>query len=72
MINKGFFKTFSSRVPESPDEIMKKLEDIFTVQANIVGCPAISVPNGIHSNGLPIGLQIMGRDFEEGNLLNNG
>ena len=46
------------------------LEDIFTVQANIVGCPAISVPNGIHSNGLPIGLQIMGRDFEEGNLLN--
>jgi aspartyl-tRNA(Asn)/glutamyl-tRNA(Gln) amidotransferase subunit A len=46
------------------------LEDIFTVQANIVGCPAISVPNGMHSNGLPIGLQIMGRDFEEGNLLN--
>ena len=54
----------------SEDPIKMYLEDIFTVQANIVGCPAISVPNGIHSNGLPIGLQIMGRDFEEGNLLN--
>ena len=54
----------------SQDPIKMYLEDIFTVQANIVGCPAISVPNGLHSNGLPIGLQIMGRDFEEGNLLN--
>ncbi len=54
----------------SADPIKMYLEDIFTVQANIVGCPAISVPNGMHSNGLPIGLQIMGRDFEEGHLLN--
>lgn len=54
----------------SADPIKMYLEDIFTVQANIVGCPAISVPNGTHSNGLPIGLQIMGRDFEEGDLLN--
>ncbi len=54
----------------SADPIKMYLEDIFTVQANIVGCPAISVPNGLHSNGLPIGLQIMGRDFEEVDLLN--
>ena len=54
----------------SKDPIKMYLEDIFTVQANIVGCPAISVPNGKHSNGLPIGLQIMGRDFEEDKLLN--
>lgn len=54
----------------STDPIKMYLEDIFTVQANIVGCPAISVPNGTHSNGLPIGIQIMGRDFEEGDLLN--
>lgn len=54
----------------STDPIQMYLEDIFTVQANLVGCPAVSVPNGTHTNGLPIGLQIMGRDFEEGNLLN--
>ncbi len=54
----------------SADPIKMYLEDIFTVQANIVGCPAISIPNGKHSNGLPIGLQIMGRDFEESDLLN--
>lgn len=54
----------------SRDPIKMYLEDIFTVQANIVGCPAISVPNGTHSNGLPIGIQIMGRDFEEADLLN--
>lgn len=54
----------------SEDPIKMYLEDIFTVQANLVGNPAISVPNGIHSNGLPIGFQIMGRDFEEENLLN--
>ena len=46
------------------------LEDIFTVQANITGVPAISVPCGIHSNGLPMGLQIMANYFEEGKLLN--
>lgn len=54
----------------SKDPIQMYLEDIFTVQANLVGAPAISVPNGTHSNGLPIGIQLMGRDFEEGNLLN--
>jgi aspartyl-tRNA(Asn)/glutamyl-tRNA(Gln) amidotransferase subunit A len=54
----------------SADPIKMYLEDIFTVQANIVGCPAISVPNGLHSNGLPIGIQIMGRDFEEADLFN--
>lgn len=53
----------------SADPIKMYLEDIFTVQANIVGVPAISVPNGTHSNGLPVGLQVMGRPFDEENLL---
>ena len=43
----------------SADPIKMYLEDIFTVQAPIVGIPAISVPSGVHSNGLPIGLQLM-------------
>ena len=44
------------------------LEDIFTVQANITGLPAISLPMGKHSNGLPFGLQLIGRKFEESKL----
>jgi aspartyl-tRNA(Asn)/glutamyl-tRNA(Gln) amidotransferase subunit A len=52
----------------SADPIKMYLEDIFTVQANIAGVPAISVPCGIHSNGLPMGLQLMADYFEEEKL----
>lgn len=54
----------------SADPIKMYLEDIFTVQAPIVGIPAISVPCGTHSNGLPIGLQLMADFFEESKLYN--
>ncbi|MEO6304913.1 MAG: Asp-tRNA(Asn)/Glu-tRNA(Gln) amidotransferase subunit GatA [Bacteroidia bacterium] len=54
----------------SADPIKMYLEDIFTVQANIAGVPAISVPCGIHSNGLPMGLQLMAGYFEDAKLLN--
>lgn len=54
----------------SADPIKMYLEDIFTVQANIAGVPAISVPCGVHSNGLPMGLQLMADYFEEEKLLN--
>lgn len=53
----------------SADPIKMYLEDIFTVQAPIAGIPAISVPCGTHSNGLPMGLQLMADYFEEGKLL---
>lgn len=52
----------------SADPIKMYLEDIFTVQANIAGVPAISVPCGNHSNGLPMGIQIMANYFDEGKL----
>jgi len=45
------------------------LEDLFTVQANITGIPAISIPNGEDEKGLPIGIQIMANAFEEEKLL---
>lgn len=48
------------------------LADIFTVQANISGHPALSVPAGKHSSGLPFGVQLMGRYFEEAELLAAG
>jgi aspartyl-tRNA(Asn)/glutamyl-tRNA(Gln) amidotransferase subunit A len=54
----------------SADPIKMYLEDIFTVQANIAGVPAISVPCGLHSNGLPVGIQLMCNYFEEAKLLN--
>lgn len=54
----------------SADPIKMYLEDIFTVQAPIAGIPAISVPCGKHSNGLPMGLQLMADSFEESKLLN--
>lgn len=50
------------------DPIKMYLEDIFTVQANIAGVPAISVTCGLHSNGLPMGMQFMANYFEEGKL----
>jgi aspartyl-tRNA(Asn)/glutamyl-tRNA(Gln) amidotransferase subunit A len=52
----------------SADPIKMYLEDIFTVQANIAGIPAISVPCGTHPNGLPIGLQLMADYFQEEKL----
>lgn len=53
----------------SQDPIKMYLEDIFTVQANIAGIPAVSVPCGFHSNELPIGIQIMADYFQEGKML---
>ena len=45
------------------------LEDIFTVHANIVGIPAVSLPTGTHSNGLPFGIQLMAPAFKDADLL---
>jgi len=51
------------------DPIAMYLADIFTVMANLVGCPAISIPLYKHSNGLPTGLQVMANRFNELSLL---
>lgn len=50
------------------DPVSMYLEDIFTVQANLTGLPAISLPLGKHNNGLPFGVQLMGNKFEESAL----
>ena len=54
---------------EYHDPTVMYMEDIFTVQANIVGIPAISLPLVKHSNGLPVGVQVMANLFEEEKLL---
>ncbi len=51
------------------DPVAMYLADIFTVQANMVGLPAISLPVGTHENGLPIGLQFMADHCCESELL---
>ena len=53
---------------KSADPIAMYLEDIFTVQANITGLPAISLPMGKHSNGLPFGVQVIGKNFAESDV----
>lgn len=54
----------------SKDPVVTYLADIFTVQASLTGAPAISLPAGNNSQGLPLGLQLLGRHFEEQELLN--
>ncbi|NVK28996.1 MAG: Asp-tRNA(Asn)/Glu-tRNA(Gln) amidotransferase subunit GatA [Flavobacteriia bacterium] len=54
---------------ELTDPTVMYLEDIFTVQANIAGNPAISIPTGTHSNGMPFGIQLMTGRFEDDKLL---
>ena len=50
---------------KSDDPLSMYLNDIFTVPVNLAGLPAISVPAAIDYNGLPLGLQLIGRPFEE-------
>ncbi|WP_316015974.1 Asp-tRNA(Asn)/Glu-tRNA(Gln) amidotransferase subunit GatA [Roseobacter sp. HKCCA0434] len=46
------------------------LNDVFTVTLNLAGLPGISVPSGLSADGLPLGLQLIGKPWEEGELLN--
>ena len=52
------------------DPVQMYLFDVFTVTVNLAGLPAISVPAGLDSKGLPLGLQLIGKPWEEGDLLN--
>lgn len=54
---------------KSGDPIKMYLEDIFTVQANITGMPAISLPLGYNKEGLPFGIQFMANSEEDAKLL---
>ena len=54
---------------KTEDSMQMYLADIFTVQANVIGYPAISIPNGTDTVGLPIGLQLMAPPFAEGALI---
>jgi len=54
----------------SNDPVSMYLNDIFTVPVNLAGLPAISIPAGVDDKGYPLGLQIIGKPFDEQNILN--
>ncbi|HEV8538239.1 MAG TPA: Asp-tRNA(Asn)/Glu-tRNA(Gln) amidotransferase subunit GatA [Bacteroidota bacterium] len=65
--------TTAFRIGEKMDDPLKMyLNDIYTVSANLAGIPGISIPCGKDSKGLPIGLQILGKQFDEETILRLG
>ena len=52
------------------DPVAMYLNDVFTVTVNLAGLPGIALPTGMNAQGLPLGLQLIGRPWEEGDLLN--
>ena len=79
--NKGFEKYDAILTPTSPTvafEIGEKLNnplemylaDICTVSVNIAGLPGISIPCGVDSQGMPVGMQLIGKRFDEETILN--
>ena len=84
LIRKGFLEAFAgvdaiiSPVAPTPafligerlsDPLSMYLSDIYTLSVNLSGLPAISIPGGFSREGLPIGIQLIGKPFEEGRLL---
>jgi aspartyl-tRNA(Asn)/glutamyl-tRNA(Gln) amidotransferase subunit A len=53
------------------DPVAMYLNDVFTVTVNLAGLPGIAVPVGLDARGLPLGLQLIGRPWQEADLLNN-
>ena len=54
------------------DPVTNFLNDVFTVPANLAGLPGMAVPAGLNAEGLPLGLQILGRPFDEATLYSIG
>jgi aspartyl-tRNA(Asn)/glutamyl-tRNA(Gln) amidotransferase subunit A len=57
---------------KNDDPLAMYLNDVFTVPSSLAGLPAMSVPGGLDSQGLPLGLQIIGQAFDEQGVLNAG
>ncbi len=87
LIQDDFFRAFTSvdciLMPTTPttafkmgekveDPLQMYLSDIYTVSANLAGVPAISIPCGKDTKGLPIGVQLVGKQFDEGTILKVG
>lgn len=84
LIQNDFFEAFTKvdciLTPISPttafrlgekmdDPLQMYLNDIYTVSANLAGIPGINVPAGVDKNGLPIGVQLLGKQFDEATIM---
>lgn len=56
------------RGERADDPLAMYLSDVYTISVNLAGLPAISVPSGFTSSGLPIGLQVIGKAFGEADM----
>jgi aspartyl-tRNA(Asn)/glutamyl-tRNA(Gln) amidotransferase subunit A len=54
---------------KTQDPLQMYLSDIYTISVNLAGLPALSLPCGFDTTGLPIGLQIIGKPFDEATIL---
>jgi len=63
---------FGLREMGSADPVEMYLNDVFTVPVNLAGLPGLSVPGGLSGEGLPLGLQLIGRPFDEETLFSLG
>ena len=54
---------------KTDDPLTMYLSDVFTIAVNLAGLPGVSVPCGFDDRGMPIGLQLIGRAFDEATLL---
>ncbi|MCH2396013.1 Asp-tRNA(Asn)/Glu-tRNA(Gln) amidotransferase subunit GatA [Oceanibaculum sp.] len=54
------------------DPVAMYMQDVFTVPANLAGIPGLSVPSGVSTDGLPLGLQVLGKAFDEETVLKVG
>jgi aspartyl-tRNA(Asn)/glutamyl-tRNA(Gln) amidotransferase subunit A len=79
-INRAFRSVDCLVTPTSPstafkagekadDPLQMYLSDVYTTSANLAGIPGISIPCGQDKQGLPIGLQVLGKHFDEGTIL---
>ncbi len=57
---------------KNADPLSMYLNDVFTVPSSLAGLPAMSIPGGLDKQGLPLGLQIIGRPLDEQGVLNAG
>ena len=57
---------------KTQDPLQMYLTDIFTISTNLAGLPALSLPCGFDSEGLPVGMQIIGKHFDEATILRLG